>query len=91
MWRKDLTAIVVAGLVTNGCATIGHDAHQTIKVTSDHAQTPAVDGLRSNWQHVLDLKKGTPVLIDLRNGFVVQGRPGQFQGADLRRIRECDD
>jgi hypothetical protein len=61
MWRKTLTAIVVAGL-------------SLVTDVRAQAQTPSVDGLRSDWQQVLDLKTNTTARIDLQDGSVVKGR-----------------
>src|SRR5215472_2963259 len=61
MWRKDLIAIVVAGL-------------SLVTDVRAQAQTPASDGVRSDWQQVRALKTNTTVRIDLQDGSVVKGR-----------------
>jgi transcriptional accessory protein Tex/SPT6 len=61
MWRKDLTAIVVAGL-------------SLVTDVRAQAHTPAADGVRSDWQQVHALKTNTTVRIDLQDGSVVKGQ-----------------
>jgi hypothetical protein len=61
MWRKALTAIVVAGL-------------SLVTDVRAQGQTPSSDGLRSDWQQVLALKQNTTLRIDLQDGSAVKGR-----------------